>query len=341
MRMNTMKYRFLLIALLCAAAPCAWSQATSTGSGQATSTGSGQAYPAKPVRVIVPYPAGGSLDLIGRVYAKALSDSLGQTFIVDNRGGANGNVGTAVVTAAAPDGYTLVVTSSSNLTINPNLYSKMAFDVQRDLAPISLAAVQRNILVVHPSLPVTTVRELVALSKAQPGRINYGSSGTGSSAHMSAELFRIVTGAELTHVPYKGVGPATIDLLAGQIPLMFNNLAVSTPLVKSNRLRALAVTGNGRHAALPDVPSMAEAGYPGVDVSLWEAVLAPAATPPNVISKLNAEFVKAARSDDVRQRLSSAGADAAASTPQELASMIRDETAKWAKVVKAAGIPQE
>lgn len=252
-------------------------------------------YPSRPVRVIVPYPAGGSLDLIGRVYAKALSESLGQPFVVDNRGGANGNVGTEVVANAAPDGYTLVITSSSNLTINPNIYRKMPFDVQRDLAPVSLVAVQRNVLVVNPSLPVHSVKELVALAKARPGTINYGSSGVGSSAHMSAELFRLVTGAEMTHVPYKGVGPATNDLIAGQIPLMFNNLAVSTPFVKSGRLRALAVTGSGRHPALPKVPSMTEAGFAGVDVSLWEALLVPAATPPDIIAKLNAETIKAAQ----------------------------------------------
>jgi tripartite-type tricarboxylate transporter receptor subunit TctC len=300
-----------------------------------------QNYPARPVRVVVPYPAGGSLDLIGRVYARGLSDGLGQPFVVDNRGGANGNVGTEAVANAAPDGYTLVVTSSSNLTINPNVYRKMAYDVQRDLAPVSLVAVQRNILVVNPSLPVKSVKELVALAQARPGSINYGSSGIGSSAHMSAELFRLVTGAQMTHVPYKGVGPATNDLLAGQIPLMFNNLAVSTPFVKNGRLRALAVTGNGRHPTLPDVPSMNEAGFPGVDVSLWEALLAPAATPPDIISKLNAEVIKAAQTPDARQRLAGAGADPATGTPQQLAQMIRTETAKWAKVVKDAKIVQE
>ena len=300
-----------------------------------------QTYPARPVRVIVPYTAGGSLDLIGRVYAKGLTDSLGQPFVVDNRGGANGNVGTEAVANAAPDGYTLVITASSNLTINPNVYRKMPFDVQRDLAPISLVAVQRNILVVNPSLPVTSVKELVALAKARPGSINYGSSGVGSSAHMSSELFRLVTGAEMTHVPYKGVGPATNDLLAGQIPLMFNNLAVATPFVKNGRLRALAVTGHGRHPTLPEVPSMSEAGFPGVDVSLWEAVLAPAATPADVINKLNAEVIKAGLNAEVRQRLASAGADAATGTPQQLAQMIRVETARWAKVVKDAKIAQE
>ena len=302
---------------------------------------SAQNYPSRAVRVIVPYPAGGSLDLIGRVYAKGLTDSLGQQFVVDNRGGANGNVGTEAVANAAPDGYTLVLTSSSNLTINSNVYRKMPFDVQRDLAPISLVAVQRNILVVNPSLPVKSVKELVALAKARPGTINYGSSGIGSSAHMSSELFRLVTGAEMTHVPYKGVGPATNDLIAGQIPLMFNNLAVSTPFVKNGRLRALAVTGSGRHASLPEVWSMAEAGFPGVDVSLWEALLAPAATPPDIIAKLNSETIKAAQHPEVRQRLASAGADPSTGTPQQLAQMIRSETAKWAKVVKDAKITQE
>ena len=195
-----------------------------------------QSYPARTVRVIVPYPAGGGADFVGRVYAKALSDSTGQQFVVDNRGGANGNVGSEAAAKSTPDGYTLLVTASTNLTINPGLYRKMPFDVQRALAPISILATQPTILVVHPTLPVADVKELVALAKARPGQLNFGSAGAGSSAHLAAELFKMVTGVDIVHVPYKGTGPATTDLLGGQIPMMFNNLPPSLSLVKAGRL---------------------------------------------------------------------------------------------------------
>lgn len=303
--------------------------------------GYAQNYPTRSVRVIVPYPAGGGADFVARIYAKSLSDSMGQQFVVDNRGGANGNVGSEVAAKSPPDGYTLLVTASTNLTINPGLYRKMPFDVQRAFAPISILAIQPTILVVHPTLPVATVKELVALAKARPGQLNFGSAGAGSSGHLAAELFKMVTGVDLVHVPYKGTGPATSDLLGGQIPLMFNNLPPSLPLVKAGRLRALAVTGEKRSPAAPQLPTMLEAGYPGVVMTLWNALLAPAGTPPDIVAKLHAEVIKASRSQDVRDRLAAEGTEALTTTPGELTENLKSETARWAKVIKAANITLE
>ncbi len=300
-----------------------------------------QSYPARTVRVIVPYPAGGGADFVGRVYAKALSDSTGQQFVVDNRGGANGNVGSEAAARSTPDGYTLLVTASTNLTINPGLYRKMPFDVQRALAPISILATQPTILVVHPTLPVATVKELIALAKARPGQLNFGSAGAGSSGHLAAELFKMVTGVDIVHVPYKGTGPATTDLLGGQIPLMFNNLPPSLPLVKAGRLRALAVTGEKRSPAAPQLPTMIEAGYPGVVMTLWNALLAPAGTPPDILAKLHAEVIRASLTQDIRDRLSAEGTEARTTTQAELTEIMKSETARWAKVIKAANVSLE
>ena len=300
-----------------------------------------QAYPIRSIRVIVPYPAGGGADFVARIYAKSLSDSFGQQVVIDNRGGANGNVGSELAAKSPPDGYTLLVTASTNLTINPGLYQKMPFDVQRAFAPISILAIQPTILVVHPTLPVATVKELVALAKARPGQLNFGSAGAGSSGHLAAELFKMVTGVNMVHVPYKGTGPATSDLLGGQIPLMFNNLPPSLPLVKAGRLRALAVTGEKRSPAAPQLPTMVEAGFPGVVLTLWNAMLAPAGTPPETLARLHSEIIKASKSQDVRDRLSAEGTEALTTTSAELAQMMKSETARWAKVIKAANIALE
>ena len=306
-----------------------------------TSTAFAQSYPTRTIRVIVPYPAGGGADFVARIYSKSLSDSLGQQFVVDNRGGANGNVGSELAAKSPPDGYTLLVTASTNLTINPGLYKKMPFDVQRALAPISILAIQPTILVVHPTLPVTTVKDLVTLAKTRPGQLNFGSAGAGSSGHLAAELFKIVANVDLVHVPYKGTGPATTDLMGGQIPLMFNNLPPSLPLVKAGRLRALAVTGEKRSPAVPQLPTMAEAGYPGVVMTLWNALFAPAGTSPEILAKLHSEILKAAKLPEVRDRLSAEGTEARTTTPAELAADIKSETDRWAKVIKAANITLE
>lgn len=300
-----------------------------------------QTWPARSVRVIVPYPAGGGADFVARVFCKALSDTIGQQFVVDNRGGANGNVGSEAAAKSTPDGYTLLVTASTNLTINPNLYRKMPFDVQRDLMPISILAIQPTILVVHPTLPARSVKDLVAIAKARPGQLNFGSAGAGSSAHLAAELFKMVAGVDMVHVPYKGTGPATADLLGGQIPLMFNNLPPSVALVKAGKLRALAVTGEKRSPAMPGVPTMAEAGYAGVVLTLWNGMLAPAGTPAEIVTRLNTEIIKVAQMPEVRDRLVAEGTEAFTTTSPQMADMMRSETAKWAKVVKTANIALE
>ena len=304
-------------------------------------TAAGQPYPSHAVRVIVPYPPGGGADFVTRVYCKALSDALGQQFVVDNRAGANGNIGAELAAKAAPNGYTLLGVANTTVTINPGLYRQMPIDMLRDLAPVSIFAGQPNVLIVHPSLPARTVRELVALAQAHPGQINYASAGTGSSSHIAAELFRMVAKINIVHVPYKGNGPAMADVLGGQVPMMFNNLAPSVSQVKAGKLRALAVTGERRSTAAPDVPTMAEAGYPGVVFMLWVGLLAPSGTPADIIAKLNAETVRAAELREVRERLSAEGAEPSSSSPAQMAEIMRDETAKWAKVVKAAHIVLE
>lgn len=301
----------------------------------------GQAYPSRTVRVVVPYPPGGGADFVTRVFCKALSDRLGQQFFVDNRGGANGNIGSEIAAKSQPNGYTLLGVANTTVTINPSLYRQMPIDMLRDLAPVSIFAGQPNVLIVHPSLPARTVRDLVSIAHARPGEINYASAGTGSSSHIAAELFRMVAKAEIVHVPYKGNGPAITDLLGGQIPMMFNNLAPSVAQVKAGKLRALAVTGERRSPAAPDVPTMAEAGYPGVAFMLWVGLLAPAGTPADVIAKLNAETAKAAQLPEVRERLAGEGTEPYTTSPSQMAEIMRNETARWAKVVKAANIRPE
>jgi tripartite-type tricarboxylate transporter receptor subunit TctC len=299
---------------------------------------SAQVYPARSVRVIVPYAPGGGADFVTRVYTKAWSDALGQQFFVDNRAGANGNIGSEIVAKSKPDGYTLLSVANTTVTINPSLYRKMPIDMQRDLAPVSIMAGQPNVLVVHPSLPAKTVKELVAIARARPGQLDYASASTGSSSHIAAELFRLNANISITHVPYKGNGPAMADLIAGHVQLMFNNLSPSVAQVKAGKLRALAVTAEKRSAAAPDVPTMGEAGFPGVVFNLWVGLLAPAGTPSDVIARLNAETAKAAQLREVRDRLLGEGTEPYTTGSSQMANVVRDETAKSAKVVKAANI---
>lgn len=295
-------------------------------------------YPARAVRVVVPYPPGGGGDFVARVLCKALSDKLGQQFFVDNRAGANGNVGSEIVAKAAPNGYTLLVAANTTVTINPSLYRQMPIDMLRDIAPVSIIASQPNVLLVHPSLPAKSAKELVAIAQSRPGALDYASAGTGSSSHIAAELFRMVTKINITHVPYKGNGPALADLLGGQIPMMFNNLAPSVSQVKAGRLRALAVTGEKRSSAAPEVPTMAESGYPGALFILWVGMLAPAGTPADIAARINGEIVAVAKLPEVRERLASEGTEAYTTSPSQMGEILRAETEKWAKVVKAANI---
>jgi tripartite-type tricarboxylate transporter receptor subunit TctC len=294
-------------------------------------------WPAKPVRIIVPAPAGTAPDIFARVYAEQLGKSLGQPFVVDNRAGASGNIGAEAVAKAAPDGYTLLVCTVGTHGINTSLYSKMSFDPVKDFAPVTLAAEVPNVVVAHPSVKANTIKELIALLKANPGKMNYASSGNGTSIHLSAELFKSMTGTFMTHIPYRGSAPAVADLLAGQVELMFDNLPSAMPHIRSGKLRALAVTSAKRAPALPDVPTIAEAGVPGYEASSWFGIVAPAGTPRPIVDKLQQQIAKSLAQPDVREKLLGQGANPVGNTPEEFAKYIQAEIAKWAKVVKASG----
>lgn len=294
-------------------------------------------YPNKPVRIVVPQSPGGSTDLTARLVAQKLADALGQSVVVDNRPGAGSIIGTDLVAKAAPDGYTLLVVASS-ITINPSLHKKLPFDPIRDLAPVSQLSAFPNIVVVHPAVPVKTMQDLIALARAKPGQLNYGSSGTGTGTHLSAELLRTMTGVNMVHVPYKGGGPAVTALLGGQVQLNFATIPTVLPHVRAGKLRPLAVTTLKRSPALPEVPTIAESGVPGFDHGPWNGMLAPAKTPRAVIARLNAEVAKIVHTPEARAVLVHDGAEPVGNAPEAFAAIIRSETAKWAKVIREAGI---
>ncbi len=295
------------------------------------------AYPTKAIRLVVPFPPGGATDILARNVAQKLSETWGQSVVVDNRPGAGGNIGSELVAKAAPDGYTLEMGTVGTHAINASLYSKMPYDHVKDFAPIILVAGVPNVLVVNPSLPVNSVQELIAYAKANPGKLNFASSGPGTSIHLSGELFKVMAGVQMTHVPYKGSAPALQDLLGGQVQLMFDNLPPSLPQIKGGKLRALAVTSLTRAPALPDVPTIAESGLPGFEASSWFGILAPAGTPPAIIAKVNAEVAKWLASPEGKDKLVAIGANAGGGSPEDFARHIQAETAKWAKVVKESG----
>jgi len=298
---------------------------------------SAQDYPSKPVRVIAS-GAGGGTDFSARLVAAALSGSLGQQVVVENRGGANGNIGMEAVARSAPDGYTLVFALSAQLAINPALYQKLPYDPVRDFAPIALLGEGGYILVVHPSLPVKSVRELITLAKARPGQVAYSSSGNGSGGHLAAELLSSMAKVRMLHVPYKGGGPALMDLLAGQVQLLFATQLASWPHVQTGRIRALAVSTAKRPASLPDLPTVAESGLPGYDSGVWYGVLAPAGTPREIVAKLNGEVARALNQPDYRKLLVGNTIEPIGGPPEQLAQYIRTEMVKWARVVKDAGV---
>ena len=296
------------------------------------------AYPVKPIRVIVGQAPGGATDIVSRALAQKLTEGLGQTVVIDNRSGAAGSIGSAIAASAPPDGYTALIISST-YTINPSLYKKLPFDPVRDLVPVTLIASSPFLLLVHPSLAAKNARELIALAKTRP--LTFASGGVGSSGHLAAELFSSMAGITLTHVPYKGAGPALIDTLGGQVNMTMSSIVSGMPYAKSGRLRALAITSRNRSAAMPELPTVAEAALPGYEFSSWYGLMVPAKTSQNVVARLHAETVKALQLPDLQQRLANEGCDPVGSTPAELAAHIKTEMARWAKVVKASGMQAE
>jgi len=296
-----------------------------------------QSYPNRPIRLVVPFPAAGTTDILARAAAQKLTESLGQAVIVDNRPGAGGNIGSDLVAKSAPDGYTLLMGTVGTHAINPSLYSKMPYDHVKDFVPVVLVAGVPNVLVVNPALPVNSVADLIKLAKDKPGTINFASSGSGTSIHLSGELFKTMAGVDMTHVPYKGSSPALTDLIGGQVQVMFDNLPSALPQIKGGKLRAIAVTSLKRAPALPDIPTISESGLPGFEASSWFGVLAPAGTPAPIVARINAEVNRWLQSADAREKLISQGAEAAGGSPEQFAAHIRAESEKWAKVVKASG----
>jgi tripartite-type tricarboxylate transporter receptor subunit TctC len=309
------------------------------GTGLATSAHA-QNYPAKPIRMVVGYPPGGGTDIVGRMVAQKLSDTLGQTVVIDNRGGAAGSIGTEIAAKSVPDGYTILMGNVAPNAINVSLYSKLGYDPVKDFEPVSLVASTPNILVVQPLFPAKTVPELIALAKAKPGTLNYPSAGLGSSSHLAGELFDNLAGVKMVHIPYKGGGPALTDLLGGQVQLMFATMPAAMPHVRSGRLRAIAVTSVKRSQALPELPTIGET-LKGYDASTWYGVLAPARTPRAIVTRLYDEIVKVLAVADTRDKLLAQGFEPVGSMPAEFAAYIKSEIAKWGKVIKAAGIKPE
>jgi len=296
-----------------------------------------QAFPTKPVKLVVPFPAGGSVDAVARALADKLTQMWGQSVVVDNRPGAGGNIGADYVAKSAPDGYTVVMGALSTHAVNPSLYPKMPYDAAKDFVPITLVAITPNVLVINPALPVNSVKELIAYAKANPGKLSFGSGSNGSAGHLAGELFKVDTGTDMVHVPFKGAAPATQSLLAGDTQLMFDNLANAMAQVKAGKLKALAVTTAKRSNLAPELPTMAEAGVPGFDISTWFGLMAPAGTPPGVIAKWNADVTRILSSPDMRERLAAQGAEAAPTTPAEFSAFIASELPKYARIVKASG----
>jgi len=286
---------------------------------------------------VVPFAAGGANDVVARIIQQPLADALGQPVVIENRGGAGGNVGAEAAAKSAPDGYAIVLVAPS-LAISPSLYSKLNYDPVRDFAPISLVATVPNVMITHPSVPAQTLTEFIALARAKPGGMNFGSGGSGTSNHLAGELFNIVAGVKLVHVPYKGVNLAMNDVLGGQLQLVVIGIPAAAPHIKAGRLRALAVVAPQRSPALPDVPTVAEAGLPNFEVTTWYGVLAPAGTPRPIINRLNAELVKIMRVPELKERLAAMATDPVTSTPEEFADLIKQEISRWAKVVREAGL---
>jgi tripartite-type tricarboxylate transporter receptor subunit TctC len=293
-------------------------------------------YPARPIRLVVPYAAGGPVDIVARIVGQKLTEAYGQQVIVDSRGGGGGNIGLEIVAHAAPDGYTLLMGANGVIAINPSLYKNLPVNTEKDLAPVGMVASSAMIVVVHPSVPAASIKDLIALARARPGAINYASSGSGSTAHLATELLKNMAKVDMTHIPYKGAGPALADVMAGQVQAMITAVSTTLPYVKSGKLKALAVSSENRLPLLPEMPTVAET-LPGYEVSTWYGVFAPAATSRAIVERLNATLVSAFAAPDAQARLSALGADARTGTPEQLGQAARREKAKWAKLVKESG----
>ena len=298
----------------------------------------GQAYPAKPIRMIIGFPPGGGTDIVGRIVAQKLGDSLGQQVIADNRGGASGQLAAELVAKSAPDGYTIMMAHIAAISILPSLVAKLPYDAQKDFVPITLAAIGPNLLVVHPSLPVRTVKELVALAKARPGQLQYASPGAGTVQHLAAELFKLQAKVDILHVPYKGSGQSIVDLVAGHVHMDFDSVPPVINHVRQGKLRAIAVTSAKRFSLLPDIPTINESGVEGIDMSTWWGLVAPAAVSREIVAKLHGETVKLLQQAEVKERIAFVGAETVGNTPEEFAAYIRAEAEKYARIVKDAGI---
>ena len=303
----------------------------------ASGLASGETYPAKPIHFIVPYPAGGPLDTVARLLGQKVSESVRQPVIVENRPGAGGNIGADLVAKSAPDGYTILMGAVATHAINPTLYAHIPYDPVKDFAPVTQVASTPNVLIVNPSLPVASVKEFIAYAKAHPDALNFGSGSTGSAGHLAGELFKAMAGVRMVHVPYKGAGPAMQDLIGGRIQLMFDNLASSLAQMRAGRVKALAVTTAKRSALAPELPTIAESGLPGFDISTWFGVFAPGGTPRDIVERLHAEFVKALADPAVRETMLKLGAEPVGNTPAEFAAYIQSEARKYAEVIKASG----
>jgi tripartite-type tricarboxylate transporter receptor subunit TctC len=295
------------------------------------------AYPTKPVKLIVPFPPGGSLDIAGRLIAQKLTDMWGQPVVVENKPGAGGNIGADLVAKSAPDGYTILLGALSTHAVNPSLYKSMPYDAAKDFVPITLIAITPNVLVVNASMPVNSAKEFIAYAKANPGKLAFGSGSNGSAGHLAGELFKVETGSDATHVPFKGGAPATQALLAGDTQFMFDNLANAMAQLKGGKIKALAVTTAERSKLVPDLPTMSEAGLPGFDISTWYGLFAPAGTPGPIVARWYADVTKILNSPDVRARLVADGADPSPNTPEQFREFIAKELAKYAKIIKASG----
>ena len=297
-----------------------------------------QAYPAKPIRWISPWPAGGANDIFSRAIGQKIGESLGQQVLVDNRPGAAGTIGSDIAAKAPADGYTLVMGSSPTHAIAPALYPALPYDPLRDFSAVTLVGSVPNVLVLHPSVPAKTVKEFIAVAKARPGKLNFASTGNGTSQHLSAELFKFMAGLDMVHIPYKGTAPALTELVAGQVDLAFENMPALIPHIQAGRLRALAVTTTKRSAVMPELPTIAEAALPGYDASVWFGVFAPAGTPRPVIDRLHGEILKALQTQDLKSRMVAMGTDVSGMGPDDFSAYVRKEIPKWANLVKAAGV---